>query len=123
MNRLLLSGIVFLSFILPNKALGETVIWAPSPLERIINEGLEQNQGVQSLQAQVEASRELIPFAGSMEDLRLGVGVLNLPTDSFDFNQEPMTQKQVFVAQKIPWFGKLDLRSQRQGLEATRQSV
>jgi outer membrane protein TolC len=106
---------------LPNGALGKTVIWAPLPLENIIKEGLEKNQDIQSLEAQIEASRELIPFVGSLEDLRLGMSLLNLPTDTFDFNQEPMTQKQVFIAQKIPWFGKLDLKSQRQGLEATRQ--
>jgi outer membrane protein TolC len=121
MNRLLLASIMILPAMLPGSVQGETVIWAPPPLAAIIDEGLEQNQDIQSLQAQVEASRELIPFAGSLEDLRLGFAVLNLPTDSFDFNQEAMTQKQVFVAQKVPWFGKLDLRSQRQGLEATRQ--
>jgi len=121
MNRLLLVSILILPAMLPGSVQGETVIWAPPPLAAIIDEGLEQNQDIQSLQAQVEASRELIPFAGSLEDLRLGFAVLNLPTDSFDFNQEAMTQKQVFVAQKVPWFGKLDLRSQRQGLEATRQ--
>ncbi len=123
MNRLLFAfaSILFLSAVLSGGAKGETTIWAPPPLAKIIEEGLQQNQDIQSLQALVEASKELVPFAGALEDPRLGIGLLNLPTDTFDFDQEPMTQKQVFVAQKVPWFGKLDLRSQRQGLEASRQ--
>ncbi len=32
-----------------------------------------------------------------------------------------MTQKQIFVAQKLPWFGKLSLRSQKQATIANRQ--
>jgi outer membrane protein TolC len=64
-----------------------------------------------------------IPLAGSLEDPRLGVGLLNLPTDTFDFDQEPMTQKQIFIAQKFPWFGKLDLRSQRATLRAVWQQA
>ena len=64
-----------------------------------------------------------IPFAGSLDDPRLGFAILNLPTDSFDFDQEAMTQKQIFIAQKFPWFGKLDLRTQRATLNAVRQQA
>ncbi len=119
MNRLLLVSILILPAMLPGRVQGETAIWAPPPLAAMIEEGLQQNQDIQSLQAQVEASKELVPFAGALEDPRLGIGFLNLPTDTFDFDQEPMTQKQVFVAQKVPWFGKLELQSQRQGLKAS----
>jgi len=121
MNRLLFAGILVLSIGLPKSGLGETAIWAPPPLADIIEEGLKQNQDIQSLAARVEESKELVPFAGSLEDLRLGLRLLNLPTDTFDFDQEPMTQKQIFIAQKVPWFGKLDLRSQGQALKATQQ--
>jgi outer membrane protein TolC len=34
-----------------------------------------------------------------------------------------MTQKQIFIAQKIPWFGKLNLRSQQAALMAFRQEA
>lgn len=96
-------------------------IWAPSPLAEIIEEGLAQNQEIRSLEDQVASQKELIPFAGSLEDPRVGLSLLNVPTDTGSFSQEPMTQKQLFVAQKVPWFGKLDLRSQRQALIASRQ--
>jgi outer membrane protein TolC len=48
---------------------------------------------------------------------------LNLPTDSWEFDEEPMTQKTVFLAQKFPWFGKLSLKSQRQALMASEQQA
>ena len=34
-----------------------------------------------------------------------------------------MTQKQLFIAQKIPWFGKLSLRSQQAAMKAIRQEA
>jgi len=98
-------------------------IWAPSPLGSLIEEGLADNQEIQSLEAQVESLKKEIPFAGSLDDPMLGLAILNLPTDSFSFNQEPMTQKQISIGQKFPWFGKLDLRSQRAGLKAIRQQA
>jgi outer membrane protein TolC len=58
-----------------------------------------------------------------LNDPRIGIGLLNIPTDHFRFDQEPMTQKQIFIAQKIPWFGKLDLRSQQAAMKAIRQEA
>jgi cobalt-zinc-cadmium efflux system outer membrane protein len=96
----------------------EQSIWAPEPLAKLIAEGLENNQEIRSLESQVASLKEEISFAGALDDPRVGIGLANLPTDTFSFNQEPMTQKQIFVAQKFPWFGKLDLRSQRVALMA-----
>ena len=95
-------------------------IWASPDLSDLIEEGLTHNKEIQSFEAQVESLTEEISFAGSLEDIRLGLAILNLPADSFSFNREPMTQKQIFLAQKIPWFGKLDLKSQRAALKAVR---
>ena len=96
-------------------------IWEPPALNQLIEEGLVKNKEIQSLASKVESLKEKIPFAGSLDDPRLGIGVLNLPTDTFDFDQEPMTQKQIFIAQKVPWFGKLSLREHRQALMVSRQ--
>jgi cobalt-zinc-cadmium efflux system outer membrane protein len=98
-------------------------ITAPQPLAALIEEGLSHNKEIQSLQAQVEKLEEEISYAGSLEDPRLGLGVLNLPTDSWRFDQEPMTQKTIFLAQKFPWFGKLSLKSQRQALMVSEQQA
>jgi cobalt-zinc-cadmium efflux system outer membrane protein len=98
-------------------------IWAPTYLAGLIEEGLAENQEIQSLVCRVESLKEEISFAGALDDPRLGLAILNLPADSFSFSQEPMTQKQISIAQKFPWFGKLDLRSQRATLKAIRQQA
>ena len=93
-------------------------IWTPEGLSQLVEEGLSNNKEIQSLEAKVESMREEISFAGSLPDPRLGFSILNLPTDTFSFNQEPMTQKQIFLAQKIPWLEKLIYSKQRQALSA-----
>jgi cobalt-zinc-cadmium efflux system outer membrane protein len=98
-------------------------ISAPEPLEKIIAEGLSKNNEIQSLESKLAALKNRVDVAGSLDDPRIGIGVLNLPTNSFRFDQEPMTQKQLFVAQKFPWFGRLDLASQQAVLKAERQAV
>jgi len=70
------------------------------------------------MEENVRALRAEAPFSGSLRDPVVGIGVLNLPVDTFDFDQEPMTQKQLFASQKFPWFGTLDLRQQASELKA-----
>lgn len=117
----IISIIVFILLIAPIGLRADSLIWAPQELSDLIDEGLKQNKEIQNLENQVQSLKELIPFAGSLPDPRIGIGALNVPTDTFSFNQEPMTQKQVFIAQKVPWFEKLSLRSQRQVTVADRQ--
>ncbi len=101
----------------------ESPIWAPPALSRLIEEGLTQNRELQSIELKAAGLREEVSMAGALNDPRIGIGLLNVPTDSFSFSQEPMTQKQIFIAQKFPWFGKLDLKSQKAALIADRQKV
>ena len=91
---------------------GYLPVSAPPELARLIEEGLSNNQSIRALEAETAASRERIVSAGALPDPRIGFGLQNLPTDSFRFDKEPMTQKQVAVEQKIPWLSKLDLDSQ-----------
>jgi len=114
---------MWISIGVPAIGMTDSPIWAPPVLARLIEEGLAQNKEIKSLEDRVDSLKKEIPFAGSLDDPRLGFAVLNLPTDTFDFDQEPMTQKQIFIAQKFPWFGKLDLRSQRAALKVVRQQA
>jgi cobalt-zinc-cadmium efflux system outer membrane protein len=120
--RLVAAALVALLFAL-GSVQAASPIWAPPYLAGLIEEGLAGNQEIQSLQAQVESLKEEIPFAGALDDPMVGLAILNLPTDSFSFDQEPMTQKQISIAQNFPWFGKLDLRSQQAALKAIRQQA
>lgn len=102
---------------------GRPIYLKPPALERLIIELVERNDELLSLREELAALKEEVSVAGALDDPRLGVGVANLPVDTFDFNQEPMTQKQLFIAQKFPWFGKLDLRTQRSVLAVVRQKA
>jgi outer membrane protein TolC len=95
----------------------------PPELQQLVAEMLQANASLSSMAAEVAALREEVSVAGSLPDPMLGIGLANLPTDTFDFDQEPMTQKQVFVSQKIPWFGKLDLKARKTALAALRQEA
>jgi len=96
----------------PLKVYAEIPIWSSKSLTPIIKEGLAKNQSLKSFEYQTQALSEKIPAAGALPDPRLGFGLLNMPTDNFRFDEEPMTQKQIFIAQKIPWTGKRSLRSE-----------
>ncbi len=90
-------------------------------LERLTVEMLANNQGLKALEQKVDALKEDVRAAGALDDPRLGFGLLNLPADSFQFDEQPMTQKQITLAQRIPWFGKRDLKTQRAVLNALSQ--
>jgi len=98
-----------------------TPIYAPPDLARLMEEGLTTNNEIASLEQELAGQKDLIPYAGSLDDPRLGFGAINVPIDTFSFDQEPMTQKVIFLAQKFPWFGKLSLREQKQATIANRQ--
>jgi len=59
------------------------------------------------------ASQEAIRPAGALENPEVSVGLLNLPVDTFAFNQVDMTNApQIAVRQKFPFPGKRRLRSE-----------
>jgi outer membrane protein TolC len=110
--RIIVLRIIMVIIAAAAPAAGQNAIWAPPSLNQLIEEGLANNQALKSLAFQINALAEKIDPAGALPDPRLGIGMLNLPTDTFDLDQEPMTQKQIFVAQKIPWAGKRALWSE-----------
>jgi len=51
--------------------------------------------------------------AGTLPDPTVSLGLLNLDTDSFDFNQDPMTQLKIGISQSFPRGDTLRLRTQK----------
>ncbi len=90
----------------------------PPGLTVLIEEVYHNNQELLSMEENAQALLAEAPFAGSLQDPVVGIGLINVPVDSFDLDQEAMTQKLLFVAQKFPWFGTLDLRQQLVELKA-----
>jgi outer membrane protein TolC len=55
---------------------------------------------------------------GTLPDPVVSFGAMNFPTDSFDRDQEPMTQLQVGISQAFPFPGKLNLREEAAEFDA-----
>ncbi|MGD0625784.1 MAG: TolC family protein [Thermodesulfobacteriota bacterium] len=91
---------------------------APLKLSALIEEALSKNPDILAAKSKWEVLRERPPQAGSLEDPMVGLGIVNLPTDTFSFRQEDMTMKEVSVTQKVPYPGKRPLRSEMAQKEA-----
>ncbi|GAB3291518.1 TolC family protein [Parahaliea aestuarii] len=60
--------------------------------------------------------------AGTLPDPMVSMGAANLPTDTFNFNQEPMTQFMVGVSQALPRGDSLELSQSRYALLGEQQT-
>ena len=105
------------------KALAADSIWAPPQLAKLIEEALENNRSIHSIADRVEALKNRVPAAAALPDPKVGLAVQNLPTDSWAFDREPMTQKQIFVEQTVPWLSKLELRSRTAAGKAAQEKA
>ncbi len=79
-------------------------------LEAAEEQALRDNPGLAELRARAQAMAAIPSQVGTLPDPVVGFNALNLPTDSFDIEQENMTQMQFGISQKIPYPGKLALR-------------
>jgi cobalt-zinc-cadmium efflux system outer membrane protein len=79
---------------------------------------LTNNQRLAELRSQAEALGAVPPQSGALPDPTLGLNALNFPTDTFDRDQEPMTQLQVTLNQTFPFPGKRGLKREAAEYEA-----
>lgn len=107
MRRNGLSGItMFLVLALPLMAAA-----TDARLDSLIRQGVKQNPGLQSAHQNWQSMHSAVSPAGALPDPMLGFNLLNLPVDSWQFDREPMTGKQIVFSQAIPFPGKLGLKS------------
>ena len=71
----------------------------------------------------VSAAAERIEYEGRLPDPQLTVGVVNVPTTTYDLRSEDMTMTMVGVRQSFPPGDTLNLRSQRARQELTREEA
>jgi cobalt-zinc-cadmium efflux system outer membrane protein len=103
--------IVFLSPFFSNLEVGA------QSLDFLIQEALEKNPKLKAAEKKWEADKAKIPQAGALMDPQFSFGIMNATAD-FDFDVEPMTQKQVGIMQQIPFPGKLGLKKKIAGYDA-----
>ncbi|UCH65884.1 MAG: TolC family protein, partial [Ignavibacterium sp.] len=76
-------------------------------LDSLIQQAIGLNPKIKMLMAKREAAYHNIYQDSNLPDPTLVLGVLNVPTNSFSFNQDPMTQKIIGLKQTFPFPGKL----------------
>lgn len=96
---------------------------APLTLAEAERLALTNEPGVQAAMARAEANRERAISAGELPDPQIRAGLANLPTDTFDFDQEPMTQAQLGVRQMFPAGGSREAASRRFRAQARGQEA
>lgn len=90
----------------------------PLSLAEAVSSGRERSPTLAAVRARYQALAAIPSQQGALPDPVLSLGALNLPTDTFNLDQENMTQMVVGLSQKIPFPGTLDLREQSARLEA-----
>jgi outer membrane protein TolC len=81
-----------------------------SVIEELITEALSNNPHLKVFNESINSLKEKPAQVQSLDNPRLKMSIMNLPVDTFEFDQEPMTQKQISIMQKFPFPGKLRLR-------------
>jgi len=88
-------------------------------LDDAVEIALGENAGLAALDARAAALDTVPSQAGAMPDPTFGINAMNFPTDTFDFDQEPMTQLALSFSQAIPFPGKRQLLREAAQYEAT----
>ncbi len=81
-------------------------------LQSAVDIAVQDNPSLAQIQARSEALAAIPSQVGTLPDPVISFNALNLPVDTFDLNQENMTQMQGGISQAFPFFGKLTLREQ-----------
>ena len=107
--------------VLPAHSFGQVIQTEPR-LAAYIQEGLTNNPDLEVWRNKVDASEHEIPQAGAWSDPTVSLGFMNIPLNSFRFNQEPMTGIWLNAGQMIPLAGKPGIKTDiaEYNLESTR---
>lgn len=98
----------------PGKKISPSVLF----LDDAVAIAVESNPGLAEMQARAEAMAAVPSQVGALPDPTVSLSALNLPTDTFNLDQEPMTQMQIGIEQSLPFPGKLELKERAAEFDA-----
>ncbi len=87
-------------------------------LQQALTASLANNPSLAAISRRYEALARIPSQQAALPDPVLSLGAINFPTDTFELDQENMTQMQLGLSQKFPFPGKLGLKAQSATLEA-----
>ncbi|KAA3634991.1 MAG: TolC family protein [Calditrichaeota bacterium] len=76
-------------------------------LDSLIDIALKNNPEIKASESMSKSFAYKSHASGSLPDPSINVGLLNLPVNSFAFDETPMSGINIGISQKIPWLGKL----------------
>jgi outer membrane protein, heavy metal efflux system len=103
-------GLLLLSISIPLVAQEQADL--PPDLKALITEAIHANPAIKEKAQMETASQEAIRPAGALDNPEVMFGLLNIPTNTWAFNQQDMTMQELAVSQKFPFPGKRRLRSE-----------
>lgn len=99
-------------------ALASSAYAEPLTLAQAVEQAIKQDAWLASNSKQQQASMALSQGATALPDPKITLGLLNMPTDTFDFEQEAMTQMSVQVTQMFPAGDTLKINSNQYRVKA-----
>jgi outer membrane protein TolC len=87
-------------------------------LQQAEHMALTDEPGLVSQQWLMKSRLESAVAEGQLSDPKIQLGLLNMPTDTFDFDQEPVTQLRVSYIQQFPSGDTLALKQQKSETES-----
>jgi len=82
-------------------------------IERAVQTALKRDALINVFKYRSDAYKEQSVAADTLPDPKIKLGMMNVPVDTFAFNQEPMTQVQLGIQQMFPRGNSLEIKSQR----------
>ena len=98
-SLVLRAGILVAAMLLSPAALADD---SPLTLQEAVALALQQDPGIQQLEAETETVRDEAATAGQWPDPKVSFGLVNLPTNSYAVGQDSMTMQMVGVEQDFP---------------------
>ena len=113
--------LAFLLNCISNPLIADTVesIGTSLSFETAIDLAQKNDPWLTANQYSEDALQSMSIAAGSYADPKMSLGLANMPTDSFDFNQEPMTQIKVGITQVFPRGDSLVIKQQQLQLQSS----
>ena len=82
-------------------------------IERAVQTALERDALISVYKSRRDAYKEQSVAEDTLPDPKIKLGMMNVPTDTYALNQEPMTQVQFGIQQMFPRGNSLEIKSQR----------
>jgi len=102
--------VIFSQFLIADNITNSTAVLTIEKAERL---ALENEPGITSQDWRVRSLSENAIAESQLPDPKIRIGLINVPTDTYDFDQENMTQLKLGISQQFPAGNTLDVKQKK----------